>query len=71
MRRGYLIMERLTEQFDKVQAQALGSIGPLRFFGYDIPWQLLSRQNELVVWGEMATEETIDQAPNRSRRYGA
>lgn len=33
----------------QVNAAGLESIGPVRFLGYDPPWQLVARRNEVVV----------------------
>jgi hypothetical protein len=43
------IREHSAELLAKVSAQGLTSIGPVRFLGYDPPWQLVARRNEVVV----------------------
>ena len=43
------IAARAEELLQQVQAEGLEAIGPVRFFGYDPPWQLLARRNEVVV----------------------
>jgi len=43
------IKERSTELLVKVKAEGLEAIGPVRFLGYDPPWQLIARRNEVVV----------------------
>lgn len=37
------------ELLQQVKAAGLEPIGPVRFLGYDPPWQLLARRNEVVV----------------------
>lgn len=37
------------ELLQQVEAAGLEPIGPVRFLGYDPPWQLLARRNEVVV----------------------
>ena len=37
------------ELLRKVKEAGLEQIGPVRFLGYDPPWQLLARRNEMVV----------------------
>lgn len=37
------------ELLQQVQAAGLEAIGLVRFFGYDPPWQLVARRNEVVV----------------------
>ncbi len=37
------------ELLQQVSAAGLEPIGPVRFLGYDPPWQLLARRNEVVV----------------------
>jgi SOUL heme-binding protein len=43
------------ELLQQVKAAGLERVGPVRFLGYDPPWQLLARRNEVVVavrWAE-------------------
>lgn len=37
------------ELLQLVKAAGLGSIGPVRYLGYDPPWRLVARRNEVVV----------------------
>jgi hypothetical protein len=43
------IAEHTAELLAKVAAEGLVAIGPVRFLGYDPPWQLVARRNEVVV----------------------
>ena len=43
------IAARAEELLQQVQAAGLEAIGPVRFLGYDPPWQLVARRNEVVV----------------------
>jgi len=43
------IKERSAELMEQLKAQGLEAIGPVRFLGYDPPWQLIARRNEVVV----------------------
>lgn len=43
------IAARAAELLQQVQAAGLEATGSVRFFGYDPPWQLLARRNEVVV----------------------
>jgi len=43
------IAARAAELLQQVQAAGLEATGPVRFFGYDPPWQLVARRNEVVV----------------------
>lgn len=41
--------ERSAELMEMMNAEGLVAIGPVRFLGYDPPWQLVARRNEVVV----------------------
>ena len=43
------IAQHSSELLKKVKLAGLKPIGPVRFLGYDPPWQLLARRNEVVV----------------------
>ena len=43
------IAERTEELLSLVEAAGLEAAGPVRFMGYDPPWQLVARRNEVVV----------------------
>lgn len=43
------IAARAAELLEQVRAAGLEPIGPVRFLGYDPPWQLMARRNEVVV----------------------
>ena len=43
------IAARAAELLQQVKAAGLEPIGPVRFLGYDPPWQLIARRNEVVV----------------------
>ncbi len=43
------IAARAAELLQQVNAAGLEPIGPVRFLGYDPPWQLIARRNEVVV----------------------
>jgi hypothetical protein len=43
------IAEKTAELIDALQAAGLEPVGPVRFLGYDPPWQLIARRNEVVV----------------------
>ena len=43
------IAARAEELLQQVQAEGLEAIGPVRFLGYDPPWQCVARRNEVVV----------------------
>lgn len=43
------IAAHAAELLQQVSAAGLEPIGPVRFLGYDPPWQLLARRNEVVV----------------------
>jgi hypothetical protein len=43
------IAQRSKELMDMVRAAGLETRGPVRFLGYDPPWQLVARRNEVIV----------------------
>lgn len=43
------IAQRSKELMDMVREAGLETRGPVRFLGYDPPWQLVARRNEVVV----------------------
>jgi hypothetical protein len=43
------IAKHAKELLRKVKEAGLEPMGPVRFLGYDPPWQLLARRNEVVV----------------------
>jgi len=43
------IAAHTSELLQQVKAAGLERVGPVRFLGYDPPWQLLARRNEVVV----------------------
>ncbi|MBK9147110.1 MAG: heme-binding protein [Flavobacteriales bacterium] len=43
------IAEHADELLQQVKAAGLEPMGPVRFMGYDPPWQLVARRNEVVV----------------------
>lgn len=43
------IQEASARLLEQVQAAGLEADGPVRFLGYDPPWQLVARRNEVVV----------------------
>ena len=43
------IAAKAAELLQQVSAAGLEAIGPVRYLGYDPPWQLLGRRNEVVV----------------------
>ena len=48
------ISDHTTELLRQVRSAGLDVMGPVRFLGYDPPWQLVARRNEVVVavrWG--------------------
>lgn len=50
-----VIQERSGQLMEAVSKAGLEPLGPVRFLGYDPPWQLVSRRNEVVVavrWAE-------------------
>ena len=44
-----VIGEWTTRLLDEVAKAGLEPLGPVRFLGYDPPWQLVARRNEVVV----------------------
>jgi len=43
------IKERTAELMEMLKTEGLVAVGPVRFLGYDPPWQLFARRNEVVV----------------------
>lgn len=43
------IAARSQELLERVKAAGLEPIGPVRFLGYDPPWQVVARRNEVIV----------------------
>lgn len=50
------IQEASARLLEQVQAAGLEADGPVRFLGYDPPWQLVARRNEVVVRLAAATQ---------------